>query len=181
MPFEAKDCEDVETLLNDENYLSKLIETTNIGIIMKEYQPFDKSTNIQGLISKLSSKVVVTSYNNNSYTIDDIDFTLSPISYFDKRNGGNDTFINYYLSKNIIIKDDKQPLLIHKDESGIIHLIPELCVLTNISSINHYYCRMLPYTYQHIVTYSKIQDLESVLGTHFNNKKLLKQVYNNRE
>lgn len=87
--------------------------------------------------------MVITRYNNKTYRIDDVAYDKSPRDTFD--HGGVETsYIDYYKSQyNIVIKDDKQPLLISRKEvriSGeaekreyVFCLIPEICYLTGLT------------------------------------------------
>ncbi|XP_044590639.1 piwi-like protein Siwi isoform X1 [Cotesia glomerata] len=86
---------------------------------------------------------VMTDYNNNTYRIDDIDFSRTPQSTFPL---GKDqvptTYLQYYQSKyGISIRDPKQPLLASRSDQRdrragqdeIIYLIPELCRTTGLT------------------------------------------------
>ena len=54
-------------------------------------------------------------YNNKSYRIDDIDFTVNPTHTFLDHSGRDKSFKDYYRENyNIEIKDLKQPLLVSK-------------------------------------------------------------------
>ena len=71
------------------------------------------------------------------YRVDDIDFQLNPLDSFDNKDGSKISYVAYYEKKyNKKLNYPKQPLLINKrkkDDNSIIHLIPELCVLTGQS------------------------------------------------
>lgn len=101
------------------------------------------------VMSFLVGQTVMTNYNNKTYRIDDINWDADPMSTFDKRGGGNISFIDYYFQHySIKIHEKKQPLLVSQvrikkrigapgsasasgpDEKQQILLIPELCVLT---------------------------------------------------
>jgi aubergine-like protein len=87
---------------------------------------------------------VLTSYNNKTYKIDDLDFQSSPKSTFTNEKGEKISYLDYYKKQyGIDIKDHDQPLLINrsKDKKSaheeeivkLICLIPELCNLTGMS------------------------------------------------
>ncbi|CAI6359066.1 unnamed protein product [Macrosiphum euphorbiae] len=86
---------------------------------------------------------VMTSYNNETYRIDDIDENADPTSQFSKKDGTKMTYIQYYKEKwNLTIRTAKQPMLISKnkrsilkfgEEDTLIYLVPELCVMTGIT------------------------------------------------
>lgn len=85
----------------------------------------------------------MTRYNNQSYRIDDIDFTKTPSDTF-KQGDVDVTIADYYLKNyQLQIKDMKQNLLVSRKEiqvSGekekreyVFLLVPELCSLTGLS------------------------------------------------
>ncbi|GAB0095298.1 Protein argonaute-3 [Sergentomyia squamirostris] len=91
----------------------------------------------------LIGKVVLTRYNYETYTVHEVDFTLSPKDKF-LRNGQEIDYVEYYRrSYNITVKDLNQPLLINfkevrvsgsaKKEERTTCLIPELCYLTGLT------------------------------------------------
>lgn len=83
----------------------------------------------------------MTDYNNNTYRIDDVDYTVTPKSTFKKKNGEEITYCAYYESKyQIRIRDVRQPLLVSRSkprdrragQAELVYLIPELCRSTGI-------------------------------------------------
>ena len=93
------------------------------------------------LIKKLIGQVVMTTYNCQTYSVDDIIFNEHPTDTFDTRNGPI-TYVKYYQDHyGITIRDMKQPLLIsrlklkgvgkkYRDEP--IRLVPEIVHLTGL-------------------------------------------------
>ncbi|GAB6033435.1 Piwi-like protein 1 [Chamberlinius hualienensis] len=99
----------------------------------------------------IAGQIVLTTYNNRTYRVDDIDWNRNPRATFNLRDGTTTTFIDYYKnSHNIDIRDHQQPLLISNrrkpaaqqqaaqpqatgDTEGQIILIPELCQMTGLS------------------------------------------------
>uniref|UniRef100_A0A2K6FMP8 Piwi-like protein 2 n=1 Tax=Propithecus coquereli TaxID=379532 RepID=A0A2K6FMP8_PROCO len=91
----------------------------------------------------LVGNIVITRYNNRTYRIDDMDWNKTPKDSFTMSDGKEITFLEYY-SKNygITIKDEDQPLLIHRPSErqnnhgtllkGEILLLPELSFMTGI-------------------------------------------------
>lgn len=81
---------------------------------------------------------VLTLYNNKTYRIDSIDFTLNPkTAKFKNACGFEMTLAEYYKKQyGIDIKDLGQPLLVSKDKrrsasevtERTLLLVPELCV-----------------------------------------------------
>lgn len=85
-------------------------------------------------IKQVVGTQVITRYNNATYKIDELDFNASPQDVFTDDKGEELKMTEYYKRKyNIVIKDEKQPLLVHlKNKQGHdrpfrICLIPELC------------------------------------------------------
>ncbi|XP_038602626.1 piwi-like protein 2 [Tachyglossus aculeatus] len=91
----------------------------------------------------LCGHTVITRYNNHTYRIDDIDWSKTPRNTFIMSDGKEITFLEYY-SKNygITVKDEEQPLLIHRATGKRnvpgkpllteILLLPELSFMTGI-------------------------------------------------
>ncbi|XP_008848625.1 piwi-like protein 2 [Nannospalax galili] len=91
----------------------------------------------------LVGNIVITRYNNRTYRIDDVDWNKTPKDSFMMSDGKEITFLEYY-SKNygITVKEDDQPLLIHRLSErqnnhgtllkGEILLLPELSFMTGI-------------------------------------------------
>jgi len=70
------------------------------------------------------------------YRVEDIDFQQSPKSRFPLKEGHEISYAEYYEKKyNRKLKYPDQPLLIHmkRKDGNVIHLVPELCVLTGQS------------------------------------------------
>ncbi|KAG7164425.1 piwi-like 2, partial [Homarus americanus] len=90
----------------------------------------------------LLGAIVMTTYNDKTYRVDDVDWNLTPSSKFPYR-GDEISYIDYY-QKNyqVRIKDVKQPMLMSKPKKrdlrrglGNIYLVPELCALTGLTDI----------------------------------------------
>lgn len=98
-------------------------------------------------VKDLVGATVLTRYNNNNYRIDDIDWSMNPMSTFTTSKGETISFYDYYKSQyRIEIKDKNQPMLINRPkkatqrgkraeagEDRVISLVPELCFLTGLS------------------------------------------------
>ncbi|XP_052901674.1 protein aubergine-like [Anopheles moucheti] len=85
---------------------------------------------------------VMSVYNQKMYKICDVDFTSSPMSTFQTKEGENITFVDYYKKQyNITIRDPKQPMLLSQPNERLVRLgmdkpillVPELCRLTGIT------------------------------------------------
>ncbi|KAK6628902.1 hypothetical protein RUM43_002719 [Polyplax serrata] len=87
--------------------------------------------------------IVLTDYNNKTYRVDDVDFSLNPLSTFLYKNNETLTYVEYYKRRyQITIKDLRQPLLISRSSARDLRagmekqclLVPELCRMTGLSS-----------------------------------------------
>lgn len=85
--------------------------------------------------------VVLTGYNNKTYTIHDISFDTTPSSTFETKNGMI-SFVDYYKQKyNIKIRDPHQPMLLSRAKkrdiraggNELMALVPELCQMTGLT------------------------------------------------
>uniref|UniRef100_A0A8C5QET3 Piwi-like protein 2 n=1 Tax=Leptobrachium leishanense TaxID=445787 RepID=A0A8C5QET3_9ANUR len=103
----------------------------------------ESRAHFQDEVSKeLVGNIVITRYNNRTYRIDDIEWNKNPKDTFTMSDGTSISFIEYY-SKNygIAIKDENQPLLVHRPNErkgsqnkfqGVVLLLPELSFMTGI-------------------------------------------------
>lgn len=104
--------------------------------------------NFKDLVLKsLYGAIVLTPYNNKTYTIHDVDFEQTPMNKFRVSNNREVSYVDYYKTNyGLDIHDVKQPLLIsYKDRKMIakngrvqqdqvsICLIPELAQLTGLT------------------------------------------------
>lgn len=85
--------------------------------------------------------VVLTGYNNKTYTIHDVSYDMTPSSTFETRNGPI-SFVDYYRQKyNISIRDPNQPMLLSRAKKRdlraggceLMALVPELCQMTGLT------------------------------------------------
>ncbi|XP_048200047.1 piwi-like protein 4 isoform X3 [Perognathus longimembris pacificus] len=92
---------------------------------------------------QLIGLIVLTRYNNRTYRIDDIDWSVKPVHTFQRRDGSEISYVDYYMQQyNITLSDLNQPVLVSllkskrndNTESKIVHLIPELCFLTGLTA-----------------------------------------------
>ncbi|XP_053871600.1 piwi-like protein 4 isoform X2 [Malaclemys terrapin pileata] len=82
-------------------------------------------------------------YNNKTYRIDDIDWCVKPTDTFPKCDGTEISYVDYYNQQyDIVLTDLNQPMLVSRLKSKqnstveprVVHLIPELCYLTGLTS-----------------------------------------------
>ncbi|KAM3935292.1 piwi-like protein 4 [Leptodactylus fuscus] len=88
--------------------------------------------------------VVLTRYNNKTYRVDDIDWSTKPTDTFPRRDGTKISYVDYYKQQyNLELTDLFQPMLVSSlkarknetcDSPRVVHLLPELCYLTGLSS-----------------------------------------------
>lgn len=89
----------------------------------------------------LGSVVMTTYGKNNTYTISDVDFKITPESSFETKNGPV-TFMQYFKERyNVTIRDPRQPMLVSRSKPReiragmpeMILLVPELSRITGIT------------------------------------------------
>lgn len=91
---------------------------------------------------QIIGSVVLTDYNNRTYRVDDVQWTETPQSTFNKSDGTSISYVQYYRDRyQLKIADMNQPLLVSRAKareirSGmaeVIYLIPELCRMTGLT------------------------------------------------
>lgn len=94
----------------------------------------------QDFMRAVGGQIVSLTYSAKQHRVDDVDYSKSPRSTFETRNGPK-SYMEYYKEKyDIQIKDPGQPLLVTKSkareiragQSEYIYLIPELCQLCGL-------------------------------------------------
>ncbi|EDS45907.1 piwi [Culex quinquefasciatus] len=89
----------------------------------------------------IGSTVMTTYGSNKTYVVNDVDFSMSPQSTFETKNGPI-TFLQYFRDRyNVTIKDKGQPMLISRSKARdiragmpeLIILVPELSRITGLS------------------------------------------------
>ncbi|KAK8797223.1 hypothetical protein WA158_004433 [Blastocystis sp. Blastoise] len=123
--------------------INKKNKTLHHNTVLEEFQQFNKDE----IMGELPFSIVTT-YSHESYRIEDIDWSLTPESTFERRVKGGEpiqiSYLDYYRNGpyGISIRDKRQPLLVcnyykNGKKSGEldhrIYLIPELCVRTGIT------------------------------------------------
>ncbi|XP_043499080.1 piwi-like protein Siwi isoform X2 [Polistes fuscatus] len=99
----------------------------------------------EAFIDLVKGTVVLTGYNNNTYSIQDVDFKLKPTSTFKLKTGESISYQNYYKNRyQLKVTYADQPLLVAKPKQKIrnmninvsdqvIYLVPELCRATGLT------------------------------------------------
>ncbi|KAJ4439863.1 hypothetical protein ANN_07991 [Periplaneta americana] len=119
----------------------KVMRQDTVHTLLKDCYK-SKSSNYQTLFKQtILGAIVLTEYNNKTYRIDDVDFSVTPASTFECK--GNDvSYISYYAKKyDLHINDPGQPMLVtmpkkrdrQQGEPSPIYLVPELCKMTGLS------------------------------------------------
>ncbi|XP_076473109.1 piwi-like protein 1 [Babylonia areolata] len=122
---------------------------------------------------EIIGSVVLTKYNNKTYTVDDIDWLRRVTEKFEK-GSSLISYVDYYKSQyGKEIKDLNQPLLITRAKkkdlrSGQfpnIYLVPELCILTGLTESNrtNYALMRDVATYTRLEPEGRIQRLDTFI------------------
>ncbi|XP_048350333.1 piwi-like protein 4 [Sphaerodactylus townsendi] len=129
-------CADVShKVLRNENVLEFM---TNL------YNTVDPARLAETCEKELLGLIVLTRYNNKTYRIDDIEWSVKPTDSFQKRDGTQISYVDYYKQQyDIVVSDLNQPMLVSqlKNKRGggsaepfVVFLVPEFCYLTGLSS-----------------------------------------------
>lgn len=80
----------------------KIMRIDNVYDMLLECQSAKEKQEFQ---TKIIGNIVLTTYNNKTYRVDDVDFDSSPKSTFSKPDGSQISYIDYYRKKyNIKIR-----------------------------------------------------------------------------
>ncbi|XP_006902421.1 PREDICTED: piwi-like protein 4 [Elephantulus edwardii] len=131
------------SLLFSADVCYKVLRNETVLELMTDlYHRTGLATFTQACEKELLGLIVLTRYNNKTYRIDDIDWSVKPTHTFQKRNGTEITYVDYYKQQyDITLSDLNQPVLVSllkskrndDPEVRIAHLMPELCFLTGMS------------------------------------------------
>ncbi|XP_038111911.1 protein aubergine [Culex quinquefasciatus] len=108
--------------------------------ILRECQRHDRNY-MDSFKRAVLGVVVLTDYNNKTYTINDVSFDTNPQSTFETKNGKT-SFVEYYQQRyNIRIRDAQQPMLLSRAKKRdlraggceLMALVPELCRVTGLT------------------------------------------------
>lgn len=124
-------------LLNVE-LTTKIVNNRSVYDIIRELSSSGKFK--QEFMRQIGGQIISLTYSSKQHRIDDVDYTKSPLSTFETKNGSK-SYVDYYKEKyDIQIRDTRQPLLVTKSkakdiragQSEYIYLIPELCQLCGL-------------------------------------------------
>ncbi|XP_066986204.1 piwi-like protein Siwi isoform X2 [Macrobrachium rosenbergii] len=130
--------------------IHKFLRLDSIYDIMRKIKNERPDTFKAVACRQLLGMIVMTTYNQRTYRIDDIAWSITARSKFTCQ-GEDITYMDYYQKTyQVRIRDPFQPLLMSKPKKrdlrrgqGNIYLIPELCVATGLSEdMRNDYCLM---------------------------------------
>lgn len=107
------------------------------------YEKVGRERFVEACEKELLGLIVLTRYNNKTYRVDDIEWSVKPTDTFQKQDGSQISYEDYYKQQyGIVLSDLNQPVLVSQLKmkgSGdvqrrVAHLIPELCYMTGLSS-----------------------------------------------
>ena len=120
----------------------KIIRADRVIEILREIKNKSGADFKDSAKRELSGAIVLTSYNNRTYKIDDIDFDSNPENFEFEKKGVKMNLVQYYKQQyDITIREPKQPLIrclpsAREQRAGQdkpILLIPELCQMTGLT------------------------------------------------
>ncbi|XP_073468568.1 piwi-like protein 1 [Aquarana catesbeiana] len=119
----------------------KVLRNETVLHLMRNIYESCEQQKFQDLCTKeLVGQIVLTKYNNRTYRIDEINWTMTPAATF-KKSDKDVSYLEYYKNQyNINIQDPKQPMLVSISKrtkpgvpNGAIMLVPELCNMTGLT------------------------------------------------
>ncbi|XP_070605739.1 piwi-like protein 4 isoform X1 [Erythrolamprus reginae] len=121
----------------------KVLRSENVLEFMTDlYNNSERARFAENCEKELVGLIILTRYNNKTYRIDDIEWTVKPTDKFQKRDGTQISYEDYYKQQyDVSLSDLNQPMLVSKlknrgsqsAEPRVVHLIPELCYMTGLS------------------------------------------------
>ncbi|XP_054830438.1 piwi-like protein 4 [Eublepharis macularius] len=123
----------------------KILRNENVLEFMTSiYNSVDAARFAETCEKELLGLIVLTRYNNKTYRVDDIEWSVNPKHTFQKRDGTQISYEDYYKQQyDVVLSDLEQPMLVSqlKNKHGsstieprVVLLVPELCYLTGLSS-----------------------------------------------
>ncbi|RWS29770.1 piwi-like protein 1 [Leptotrombidium deliense] len=119
----------------------KVVRTDTVHDILTDILHRDRGSFQESAKRELGGSIVMTSYNNKTYRIDDIAFDKNPTFVFERRHGAISIKDYYQEQYKITIRDEKQPLIVcnpsardqRQGRTEPILLVPELCAMTGLT------------------------------------------------
>lgn len=140
---------DESKILMNMDAVHKLMQSKSVLQIMTDMKKNNHGNLAENIKMALINKLIITSYNNRCYRIEDIDFQITPMSTF-LRDTTQVTYFDYFKQKyNYVLADKKQPMILvqpnnamrrRDDHSGgdklnAIFVPPELCRLAGLTTV----------------------------------------------
>ena len=93
----------------------KVIRTDNVLTLINDIRQKSRNDPREDIKAALVGSIVMTSYNQRMYKIDDIDFNMSLTDSFDQsKGGGSITYLDYFRTKyGKEIRDSNQPVIVN--------------------------------------------------------------------
>uniref|UniRef100_T1IRX1 Uncharacterized protein n=1 Tax=Strigamia maritima TaxID=126957 RepID=T1IRX1_STRMM len=131
---------ETNVLMNVELKFKFMRQETVLQLFKEQHKknPRDFRANSEKL---LLGAIVMTTYNNKTYRIDEIKWDMTVKDKFDQKRGNQITYIDYMKQHyNLSVEDPGQPLLMSKPkvkdlkrgDVTIRYLVPEFCVMTGL-------------------------------------------------
>ncbi|KAM6447890.1 piwi-like protein 4 isoform 2-T3 [Liasis olivaceus] len=120
----------------------KVLHSENVLEFMTNLYNAERARFAEICEKELVGRIVLTRYNNKTYRIDDIEWSVKPTDMFQKRDGTQISYKDYYKQQyDVVLTDMNQPMVVSQlkskgsssAESRLVHLVPELCYLTGFS------------------------------------------------
>eukprot|EP01080_Neovahlkampfia_damariscottae_P008147 gene8147-12608_t len=118
------------------NVIYRSLRTDTLLDLLNEYKQKFKKDWKEKFTQVVTNTIIICRYNNRTIYINGVDFTLSPLSTFQKTKGNSISYIKYFEEQyNCKIVDKNQPLLFtkKKNSNDIQCYVPELCFLTGLT------------------------------------------------
>uniref|UniRef100_A0A8D1Z257 Piwi like RNA-mediated gene silencing 4 n=1 Tax=Sus scrofa TaxID=9823 RepID=A0A8D1Z257_PIG len=98
-----------------------------------------RSCFIETCEKELLGLIVLTRYNNKTYRIDDIDWSVKPTHTFQKRDGTETTYVDYYKQVGLVFLQPHDPSF--RLTGSKVHLLPELSGAYSWPYLNFFQCQ----------------------------------------
>ncbi|XP_054155822.1 piwi-like protein 1 [Oppia nitens] len=119
----------------------KVLRMDTVAENLRDILNRDRSSFQDNARKELAGNIVMTTYNNKTYKVDDLAFDKNPTTLFKFKTNEMPIHEYYKQHYNIEIRDLRQPLIVglpterqqRAGTEGPIYLIPELCRMTGLS------------------------------------------------
>lgn len=136
---------------------------------------------------EIIGSVVLTDYNNRTYRVDDVDWSVTPQSTFNLSDGRSVSYIQYYQDRyQLRIRDPNQPMLVSRAKprelragmAEILYLVPELCRMTGLTDQERSNMQMMRELADHtrLTPSMRIERLHAFQNRMRTNKKIVEEL-----